>query len=398
MAWKKRQVPRVLLLVETSGHVGRAMIKGIARYAMDRGPWSIQFEHRALDSSTPSWLKEWRGDGIISRTADIGSAKLLQATGVPVVELYGLPDFGMPQVSVDRTMAARMIVDHFVDCGLRHFAHFGYEETQATIPLQNALDRSLAGRGFKCNYFRAPAAKHVLPQWHEQMRPHLLKWLRSLPRPIGVLGHGDVHALRLLDACRDLKIAVPEEMAILGIGNDPVICEAVHPTLSSIDVNAAHIGYEAARLLDRLMAGKKAPSSTAIPPSHIAARESTDIFIIDNAEISQAARFIREFGCQRNLDVSRVAEEIGVSRSFLERGFRTYFGRSPKAEIMRIRIGSAKMLLGKSRRNIESIARTCGFTSVQYFTRAFRREVGMTPYVYRQEQGSTSEQDEATAY
>jgi LacI family transcriptional regulator len=286
-----------------------------------------------------------------------------------------------------------MIIDHFIDCGLRHFAHFGYEETQATRPLQNALDRTLAERGFQCHYFQAPSAKHMLPQWHEEMRPHLLKWLRSLPRPIGVLGHGDVHALRLLGACRDLDIAVPEEMAILGIGNDSVICEAVHPTLSSIDVNAAHIGYEAARLLGQLMGGKKVPSVTHIPPSHIAARQSTDLFVIDNVEISQAARFIREFACQRNLDVSRVAEEIGVSRSLLERGFREYFGRSPKAEIMRIRIENAKKFLGKSKRSIEAIARNCGFASVQYFTRAFRREVGTTPYVYRQEQGSSADQD-----
>ena len=119
--------------------------------------------------------------------------------------------------------------------------------------------------------------------------------------------------MRLLDICRELGIAVPEEMAILGVGNDPVICETLRPTLSSIDLDARRIGYEAARLLDRKMAGEQANESILIPPSHIAVRQSTDLMVIDDADVVQAMRFIREFACA-GIDVALVADKVGLSQ------------------------------------------------------------------------------------
>jgi LacI family transcriptional regulator len=379
---KTRRTPHVLLLVETSLAYGRGIVEGIGRYALENGPWSVQFEARALDSLPPKWLKNWRGDGIISRTLSPRAAKIIKATRLPLVEMLGNPRIGVAQVRGDIDLMARMAAEHFFDGGLRHFAYFAYEETAFIDQHRDAFRRVLKSRGCDCHIYNAPVVREIISHWDERQRPRVVKWLRSLPRPIAVYTPGDTHAVRLLDLCREMSIAVPEEMAILGIGNDPVICETLRPTLSSLDLDARRIGYEAARLLDRKMAGKKASEIILVPPSHIAIRQSTDVMVIDDPDAAEAMRFIRSFACT-GIDVARVAEEVGLSLSVLERRFRKYLGRTPKAEILRIRIEHAKRLLAQTDRNCASVAKRCGFNSLTYFTSAFHREAGITPNAYR---------------
>jgi LacI family transcriptional regulator len=201
-----------------------------------------------------------------------------------------------------------------------------------------------------------------------------------------------MQALRLLDICRESDIAVPEEMAILSVGNDPVICETTRPTLSSLDLDARRIGYEAARLLDQRMAGKTCEGIIYPPPSHVAVRQSTDLMFVPDADVVQAVRYIREFGC-KGIDVPEVARAVGVSRSVLERRFREHLQRTPKSEIMRVRIEHARMLLAQTDKPSEQIARLSGFASAVYFTKAFRREVGMTPRAYRRSRWVSRDED-----
>jgi LacI family transcriptional regulator len=382
---KTRHIPHVLLLVETSLAYGRGVVEGIGRYALEHGPWSVQFEARALDSLPPKWLRNWRGDGIISRTLSLKTAKILRATGLPLVEMLGNPRIGVAQVRGDIDVMASMAADHFLNSGLRSFAYFTYEETVFIKEHRDAFCRVLAERGCDCHSYKAPIIRDPVSRWDERQRPRVVKWLRSLPRPIGIYTPGDTHAARVLDVCRELNIAVPEAVAILGVGNDLVICETLRPTLSSIDLDARRIGYEAARLLDRKMAGRQANDILLIPPSHIAVRQSTDLMVIDDADIVQAMRYIRDNACS-GIDVSDVVEEVGLSLSVLERRFHKHLGRTPKAEIMRIQIEHAKRLLAQTDTNCASVARKSGFNSLTYFTSAFRREVGMTPNVYRRAQ------------
>jgi LacI family transcriptional regulator len=380
---KHRHIPRILLLVETSRASGREIVEGIARYAHENGPWSIEFEDRALDSLPPKWLKEWRGEGIIARTIDIKLAKQLKATRLPLVELHGDPQYGTARVTWDTGVMAKMAAEHFTNCGLRQFAYFSYGESWWIEIHREAFLKVLREQGYGCTVYEPPSSEQRIPVWHERQRPRVIKWLNSLPRPIGIYAAGDFHAVRLLHMCRDLNIAVPEEMAVLSVGNDPVICETVHPTLSSIDYNARRVGFEAAQMLHQMMEGKRPKEDVIyIPPSHVAVRQSTDLMVIDDPDVVQASRYIRENACM-GIDVSRVAEVLGLSRSVLERRFHYYLGRTPKEEIMRIRLERAKMLLAQTSKTGAQIARQSGFSSLAYFTRAFRREVGMTPQTYR---------------
>jgi LacI family transcriptional regulator len=149
-----------------------------------------------------------------------------------------------------------------------------------------------------------------------------------------------------------------------------------------MDLDARRIGYEAAALLHRKMAGERPTVPIYVPPSHIAVRQSTEILHIADTDVVHAMQFIRDFAC-KGIDVSRVAQKVGLSRSVLERRFQQYLGRTPKAEIMQIRIERAKMLLAQTDKSSENIAHQCGFASLVYFTKAFRREVGATPRAYR---------------
>jgi LacI family transcriptional regulator len=379
---KPRRTPHVLLLVETSLAYGRGLIEGISRYALEHGPWSVQFEARALDSLPPKWLRNWHGDGVISRTLGLKTARTLQETRLPLVEMLGNPRIGVAQVRGDCEVMGWMAAEHFINNGFRHFGYFTYEETPFVKVHRDPFCQVLAEKGEDCHIFDAPSVKEPISRWDERQRPRIAKWLRSLPCPIGIFTLGDTHAVRLLDICRELGIAVPEQMAILGVGNDPVICETLRPTLSSFDLDPRRIGYEAARLLDRKMAGKPANEVILVPPSHIAVRQSTDAVVVNDPDMVQAMRFIRDFACT-GIDVGRLAEEVGLSLSVLERRFRQHLGRTPKSEIMRIQIDHARRLLAQTDANCQTVAKKSGFHSLTYFTSAFRRETGMTPNAYR---------------
>jgi LacI family transcriptional regulator len=372
-----------LLLVDTAGAFGRGIVEGIGRYASEHGPWRIQYQYRALDSLPPQWLTAWKGDGIISRTNNAEQARALRGTKLPFVELLGDPKFGLPQhVKGDPAGEGRMVVDYFLNCGLRQFAHFGDEATWVIKILREAYCRAAEEQGQKCYVYDCPTHEPNAALWTASQRRGLAKWLRSLPRPIGVHTPSDLHSVFLLEMCAECNIAVPEEVAILGRGNDPVICETVYPALSSVDLNPRRTGYEAASLLDKMMAGKKWKEPIVVPPSHVVVRKSTDLLAIEDRDVAHAVRYIRQYAC-KGIDVPRVVEEVGLSRRTLELRFFQYLGRSPKAEILRVQVEQAKMLLTRTDKSSESIARLCGFSSLEYFATAFRRTVGMQPQAYR---------------
>jgi LacI family transcriptional regulator len=193
----------------------------------------------------------------------------------------------------------------------------------------------------------------------------------------------DILAQQFLDACRDARIAVPEEVAVLGVDNDPVLCELCDPPLSSVIPDTHRTGYLAAELLDRGMAGEDVPPvAYRIPPLGIQTRQSTDVLAIDDKAIADAVRLIRRQACE-GLTVTDLVRRIPLSRRVLERRFARYMGRSPHAEILRVKLNRVKQLLTETDLPIRAIARRAGFEHPEYLTVAFRRETGLTPQAFR---------------
>jgi LacI family transcriptional regulator len=388
------RLPQVLLLVETSREYGRGLVEGIARYAEECGPWSIHFEERGLADPLPRWLKDWRGDGIISRTIFPQHAARLLATGLPVVELFAQPERNTPVVRPNDETIARLATEHFLDRGLRHLAFFCTARAHWASWREQAFERLVRKHGCDYHVFRSTPQERTAKVVSRPVDDRVvIRWVSSLPQPCGVFCATDIHAMQLIRSCQGCGIAVPEQIAVLGVDNDPVICRVCYPQLSSVDLGSTRIGYEAARLLDRMMRGSRSrQEDVCVEPVQIVTRQSTDTLAINDPEVASAVRLIREQACRR-VRVADIANALAMSRRSLEQRFQAVLHRYPQQELIRVRMERAKTLLSDSDASIASVAKTSGFTSLAYFSRAFRRHAGMTPREYRRERrlGSDSE-------
>jgi LacI family transcriptional regulator len=376
----------VLLLVETSRAYGRGLVEGIARYAEEHGPWSIHFEERGLTAPLPSWLKSWRGDGVISRTTRRLDMAELRGLKLPVVELFPNQAHKPPLVRPDEETIARLAAEHFLDRSLSNFAFFCLEQGLWVRWRRDAFQQVLQERGYDCHTFSNASQRRPVVKKKRPADDHrVIRWLEKLPKPCGIFCATDEQALQLIRSCRTCGVLVPEQIAVLGVDNDPVICGVCYPRLSSIDLGSERIGYEAAAILDRMMAGKAPPNKgVCIEPAQIFTRQSTDTLAIEDPDMAQAVRLIREQAC-RQLRVAHIADALGLSCRVFEQRFQAALNRTPKEEIVRVKMEHAKMLLSETDMPLTSVAKESGFSSLAYFSRAFRQRIGIPPRAYRKQ-------------
>lgn len=379
--------PRVALLVETSRGHGRQIVDGVASYAAEHGPWSLRLEPRNLDDRPPGWLRSWPGDGIIVRCDSSRMARAVLSTGLPVIDVRGgAPEAGLPLVGVDNEPVADAAFEHFEERGFRHFAWcdlFRIRRGWIDVRRERFLERvRRAGSRVSCFRARPPAGRNAGSATDGM--PDLTHWLRTLPRPVAILACDDEQAHLVLDAALALGLRVPDEIAVMGIDNDEVFCRASVPQLSSVDVNAFTVGYEAAAALARLLQGRRVAARAVFPPRGVVARQSTDTVAAESPDARAALEMIRERACA-GLTAADVAAKLTISRSTLDRLLRRSIGRSATAMIMTVRVAKVKADLAGTDLAIKSIARRAGFTSVQHLSNLFRDRVGVTPGRYRRD-------------
>lgn len=392
---KTKPLKRVALLIESSRAYGRGLLQGIARYLRSQEHWSVFYQECRL-GDLPDWLSGWRGDGIIARIENRAMGQAIRRKRRPTVDVRNLlPDFGFPAVDTDHAAIVRLAMDVFLDRGFRAVAFCGfagadYSDARARHLVDMAREHELP-----CHVYRSSTPVFVAQSSttsgtfeYEQhglvYEQDLEQWLRELPKPIGLLACNDIRGQQVLNACRRLRIAVPDQVAVLGVDNDRVICELATPALSSIDPNAARIGYEAAALLDRLMDGARPPAHPQlVPPARFVQRRSTDVLAVEDRAVAAALRFIRARAFQA-VTVDEIARHVGLSRRLLERRFARTVGRAPKAEVIRVRIERAKALLQHTSLPLNLIAEKTGFRHTEHFHSLFKRKVGATPARFRE--------------
>lgn len=377
----------ILLVIETSKSFGRNLLHGIGRYIREQdATWAVYIEERGKRDNLPSWIKKFDGDGIISHSNSPAMIQSLRGLELPIIEtdMCGMGQ-SVPLVYSDEDALCRLAARHFSSRGINQIAWCQLVNRSWCNFRHEAFLKILAEEGMTL------AGEYLPPRqtpgdWLAQ-REAMSQWLLNLPSPVGILCANDLCGSRLLDAARQAGINVPEQAAILGIDNDPVLCNLTSPPLSSIDQNAELIGYRSAALLETMMEGTAASDTPVwVDPLTIVTRQSTDIVAIENPDVAQAVKFIRDHAC-RGITVGDVVEASSVSRSLLEKLFRDSLGRSPKAEIMRIRIELACQLLCGGM-PITAIALRCGFSSSQYFANVFQRELGVSPSLWRKQQAT----------
>jgi LacI family transcriptional regulator len=375
--------PRVALIVEMSGVYGRRILEGIAHYLRSHQPWSVFLEQRELRAPPPPWLLSRHWDGIICRSTTRELARAIRRRRIPAVDLNDLyGGLGLPRIWSDMRGIGHLGAEHLLERGFRTFAFCGFADQTWSALRRDGFRNAIRRRGYDCTVYESPWHGRKAPLWDKDQK-RIGDWIAELPKPLGLMACNDVRGQQVLNACHSVDLAVPEEVAVVGVDDEEVLCDLCEPPLSSVVPNPKRIGYEAAELLDRLMAGGKPPDSERlVPPIGVKMRQSSDVSGIDDADVAAAVTFIRENACH-GVTVDQIVEHVVISRSQLERRFRKYLGRSPQAEIRRVQLRRVMQLLSESELSLESIANLTGFEYPEYLSVVFKRTTGQTPREYR---------------
>lgn len=382
------RIPRVAILVQNSTEWGQGVIRGIAEYMTQHGPWLIFIEPRGLYEQL-TLPEGWRGDGIIARVNHEGLLKQLEEIEIPVVNVSwsnaAPPD--MPRVTSDEMACGDLAAKHFVMHGFRHFAYCGpidrpdYTNDKVGKAFRDAVEKA----GYSCSSYAPPRGK-LLERWYDRMQ-NLALWLSKLPRPVAMLAWNDARAREVIEACRMTELRVPEDLAILTAEQDPIMAELSTMPISSLNCSARRVGYEAAEMLATLMKGQTLKKrEVLVPPVGVIQRRSTDIIAIDDEELAAALIFIRD-NAHRPIQVEDILDAVPLSRRALELHFQQKLGRTPADEIRRVRLERAKQLLIDTELPLAQVAKRCGYNHVQVLIRNFKRVLGMTPDQFRKHTG-----------
>jgi LacI family transcriptional regulator len=372
---------KVALLIETSNAYARGLLGGVVAYMRENRAWSIYLAEHGRGDQPPVWLADWSGDGIIARIENREIARALARLKLPVVDVSAARLLSsLPWVETDDVAFARLGAEHLLERGFKHFGYCGDDHFNWSKWRCEHFARFLKENGCTCSIYQ-PAASS-LPNAERQVED-IASWIDRLPKPVGVMACYDLRGQQVLDACRRREIAVPDEVAVIAVDNDELLCALSDPPLSSIIPNTHRTGFEAAALLDRLMAGKKVKCLTClIPPLGVATRQSTDVLAIADRNVVQAVRFIREHACD-GINMGDVLKAAPQSRRVLESRFKKFLGRTPHDEILRIQFNRVKQLLVETDLPLALIAERAGFDHAEYLSVAFKRTFGVPPSQYR---------------
>jgi LacI family transcriptional regulator len=380
---------RVALLIESTTAIGRAIQRGIAAYAHTHGPWSFYQQIRAIHEAMPSWLEERGCQGILARIESPKLIEQIRKAKLPTVDLlaiHALED--IPSVRSDHEAVANAAADELLGRGFRRFAFCGFPGLKHSDDRCKYFVERLAAEGCEVRVYEPARHRHVT-NLSATLNQGLLDeddvaaWLSTLDKPVGLMAPSDVRAQQVLNACARREIAVPDEVAVIGVDNDDILCELSNPPLSSVDLNGQTIGYEAAALLDEMLNGSPSPTRhIRIKPAGVVVRQSTDVLAISDPTVARAEHFIRMHACD-GIGVEKVVRHSRLSRRTLERRFMKVLGRTPGDEITRIRLGRIKELLRTTDFPLVKIAELTGFEYVESMHYFFKENTGQTPGQYR---------------
>jgi len=376
---------RIALLLDRSLSFVRGVIRGVRAYAASQPHWVLRDGPPRMH--LVSHVRDWRPHGMIAGLVLKRVAQELVRMRTPLIDTaYTLPGLRVPTVDVDHAAVGRLAAEHLLE---RRFIHFGFFGSGSAVysKVQELAYRQRAGEaGHTVSSCHAEyLADLTTPALWRKTAQKTHRWLRGLPKPAAILCCEDAPARYLADVCGQMGLKVPEDVALLGLGNDDLECNLSQPTLSSIAVPSQRIGYEAAALLDRLMLGEARPQEPRLlPPLHVVTRHSTDVMAVEDEIVQTALQYIREHAWGE-MSVAQLAHDVAVGRRLLERRFRSTLGRSVLDEVYRVRVERAKELLTDTQLPITAVAAQSGFSSARRLDVVFARLTGLSPTAYRRQ-------------
>jgi LacI family transcriptional regulator len=407
-------VPRVVLLMSSSAGYERGLLRGIARYARNHEPWvfllagdqpglpipTLCGDQQSRSSSNRTGrsrrapvldLQGLGATGVIGRLTTLEIAETVLASGLPVIAMdltdeQLSPNNPLSHVSEIRPnsyKAGRLAAEHLIDRGFRRFAFYGFQRDNWSRRRQEGFRERLQESGFTYEIYSLHQQKSRMPWRREQ--PLISDWVKSLHKPVGVLTCNDDLGRQLIEACVLSGLHVPNDVAVVGVDEDHLLSELSNPPLSSVAFHAELAGYQAAELLDGMMAGRiQKPRQILVDALWVVARGSTDVLAVEDRDVASAVIFIRD-NAKRPIGVQDVVKHTAVSRRALEIRFQKSLNRSIREEIQRVRLHWAKQLLVETNLPIWKIAERSGFSSLSYLSKVFHRTVGSTLAAYRRD-------------
>ncbi len=365
----------VAVCIDTRDGAGRNRLHGVAQYIRRLG-WRMMLVRESGKAAAQEVVR-LAPDGIIAYIADRWLVDAARELSVPLVDTaLGEREVSMT-VSVDNEAIGRLAAEHFALAGLKHLGYCGVKGRIASEQRRTSLATCLGERALA--EFSEP-----LSEGESSLEP-LMNWLKRLPKPVGLLVFDDKLGERVLTACRWANLTVPHQVAVLGIGNDELMCEVSWPTLSSVSLPTSRLGFEAAKMLAQAMTGKKVNTPhRKVQPTGIVARSSTDMVAVEDELVKSAIQFIRA-QAGNLIGVKQVAQALDVSRRTLDRRFADTLGRTVRDELVRMRMQMARGQLADNSRAIADVARGCGYGTASSFSRAFRQHSGRWPSEYRED-------------
>ncbi len=363
----------------------RDIVSGIHEWASRHTDWDLLFDFgiSSRESEIGLLATTLGADAVVCHAPHDQADPLLRKIPFVSTMLARWP-CEWPVVTVDDVAVGRMAAEHLIERGLRHFAVLT-SEGEPFNRRRNGFCARVAEEGLACQFISIDGSLRGMEV--DRQLPQLLDWIVQLPRPCGLLIWRDSRAIRIIHAIQSRGLAVPDDVAVIGVNNDELACRLTGVPLTSVDVNGKEIGRQAARLLDQMLSGRPTPSEVLVPPRGVVARQSTDLRLVADDDVARAVQYIRD-NLHRPTGVADLLREVPVGRRVLERKFRTVLGRSPYDEIRRAKVERAKQLLAESEMKIDEVARAVGFRRRAHLTAAMSQFAGETPGRYRRSHGA----------
>ena len=388
-----QKIPKIAILVDPARAADRKILRGIYKYANLHGPWDLSgilprysfgrptpiFSRAATKAKFLAHLKLRKHDGIIARLDTHKQAEDILPASVPKIIMPIWKKFpGYCNLISDETPIGKAVAEHLLDRGFRYFAYCGFMFKKRG----ESFGKEIADAGFQTYFYKPSSRKN---QGLSEIKLNsFIKWLKRLPKPVGIMIPNDDTGQYVFEACKRAGVHVPEEAAIIGVGNDEMVCELSLPPLSSVDFNYTQAGYKIAEKLDQMMAEENPPiEDIELHVIGVVNRKSTDILAIEDREVAEAVRFIQEH-TREGINVSDVCTGLAISRRVLEKRFRKVLKRSILDEIRRVRVGQITRMLLETNMSITQIALSLGYPTDKHIGRYFKKIKGLSLQTYRQ--------------
>ena len=376
---------KILLLTDFSSGYSRNLLKGIVRYSKEVGNWSFQrmpLYYRMLygENGVVEWAKKWQADAIIAQLSDV-NIELLNDLNIPIiVQNYRDRNKAVSNLTGDYFNTGVMAAKFFLNRGYRNFAFYGFKGAIWSRERADGYSHEIEKQGYKLAVLENDNKDREEWSYNHTV---LGNWLQSLPKPVALFACDDHFALQISETCNVYNINVPDDIAILGVDNDDLLCNISDPSLSSIVLDVENGGYNAGKLLHQLITKEiTEPFNIVVNPLIIERRKSTEKYAVWDKNIRTILNYI-EKNYANHLSVEELVKQVPLSRRVLEKKFKEETGESLYQYIQNYRIDQFTRLLITTDYSLFEAALQSGFENYKNVSRVFRKYKSLSPAEYR---------------